>query len=301
MTDLIKEGIVIVDNQNFAGLIKQEAFKNRDWYFVDWSKVNGIHVVKNREVSIVSRYLSLSTFLDTLDSPSVIILEATFESYSPRRHEEFIARCGRESHIIFVTPTKLTARRRAQHGYPEKSDANDARVICKIVTIDNIHLKYAKCKDIEKIKRREAANSELMVLRREQDEFVGPKGGFNYVTHKDKWATELIACIKDFDAIDPKFKVALGNSGNDYSLTTISAVGIAARHSRDIKDFYAISGLHQNGYPCQIRADLFFWSWQKKCRGKISMDEWRKAIVWLFEQLRIPAKTLPLPKIQYTY
>lgn len=259
-----------------------------DIYYFDWSH-GKVTTLKNDEDEIVNFY-SLFDLLNSLTEPSVLIGEATFESFfRDTRRNEFIERCADEGHTILTTPNRTTGRQRDKMGL-EKNDDNDARAI-RALAKSGIHLKKPRVFDANDsfIEVQKAANKELMLLRASKVR-VPKKNGIGYLkatkSNKEFFAEQLIEQLPDFDSLDGITKKCLGNQ-DGYNKVIVAAVGVAAKHVSSRQKFEKLAGLYHHGYPSQIRSDLTYWGYSRRIRGRISITEYRKALRWLFGQLKL--------------
>lgn len=266
--------------------------------YFDWSQRRGVVaiVVEPGKTSVPKTWPSLALMLDSLKGvPTMLVGEATFESYLLDRRIEFANRCQREGHELYTVPPRLTPRHRRAMGL-KKSDENDARAI-KVLGRNQTHLSRYQAPDPKKAERREIANRQLQLLR--------ATGG------KDEWAKELtthLPSLKD----QPASRVKALSDGKNYNLVKVAAVAIATQHSDNQRDFDFFSGLYAHAYPSQIRADLMHWGWAGgSTRGKLvkeldpsgettkdvpvvpsrrvdglTLTEYRREIRWLYRQLR---------------
>jgi len=258
--------------------------------YFDWNKQYINVLFDDAEDDI--KLPNLDTLFDLLTEPTVIIGEATFESFQHEKRRAVIERARREGHTLLTTPTRATGRRWNALGYDRegKDDSIAVKVIRDLAP--DVHLKVPEISpDPEWVERRKAANSELMVLRSTFRWAKGPKGGRKIISAKDDYADTLIEKLPPFANLTDVQKIALGD-GKVYNKIVIAAVGKAAKFAESTREFDKLAGLYHHGYPSQIRSDLHHWRWRFVRReGKITISEYRRELRWLYHQLRATALT----------
>lgn len=262
--------------------------KNLQHVYFDWNKTQINVLFDDAEDDIVLK--DLDSLMDMLTEPSVIIGEATFESFQLEKRRNVIARAMREGHTLLTTPNRATGRWRKAM-YPEYNnkplpDNLAVKVIRHIASQTDTHLKIPAFPDSSWVTVREAANSKLMRLRSEFRWAYGPRGGRKVVSAKDDYADDLIQLLPEYVTLTAKQKLALGD-GKEYNKTVVAAVGVTAEYVDNIKDFDRLSGMYHHGYPSQIRSDLHHWRWRfLKGQVDLTLSQYRREIRWLFHQIR---------------
>lgn len=256
--------------------------------YFDWNKTQINVLFDDAEDDIVLK--DLDSLMDMLTEPSVIIGEATFESFQLAKRQHVIERAKREGHTLLTTPNRATGRWR-KIMYPEYNnkplpDNLAVKVIRHIATQTKTHLKVPAFPDSEWVIIRENANDMLMNLRSEFRWTYGPRGGRKVVSAKDDYADDIIQTLPEYVTLTAKQKLALGD-GKEYNKTVVAAVAVAAEHVDNISDFDRLSGLYHHGYPSQIRSDLHHWRW-RFLKGKVdlTLSDFRREVRWLFHQIR---------------
>ena len=252
-------------------------------YYIDWSSRKGVlALMEGAEKPVV--FETLFTFVESLNEPSIIYIEATYESFDLKKRREFEEICFNK-HVLWQTPNRLTQRMRKRLNFSEKTDENDTFAIRGVVKQCD-SLKKPRPVDQTRVLIRVIANKELMLLRRRRQ--------------KDVFAETLIVHLPSPETLTDTQKIALLNGDGKYSKPTVAAVGIAAKFAYNQKGFDFLAGLHAHGYPSQIRADLHHYNWSggntrrklsdhKHGYGKrddIKMSDWRREMRWLFHKLR---------------
>jgi hypothetical protein len=238
----------------------------------------------------IFRVATTSALLDSLTEPTILISEATFESFDVQKRREVIERAEKEGHRWLTTPNRQTGRHRRSMGHTddEKTDDLDVEVIRDIARTRPATLKrpsFPPFEDDPVILSRLDANHELMLLRRTRR--VVPNNsalGFKTVTAKDDYADSLIAELPPFGSLTDVQKLAIGN-GKKYSKPLVAAVGKATKHSNNRREFELITGLFAHGYPSQIRSDLHHWTWRFVEKRGVSMSEFRREVRWLHHRM----------------
>lgn len=267
-----------------------------DTIYCDWSIRNGVATVRNDEDE-VKFYPDLAAVIET--RPERIILETTFQSFDLSARAATIAACERLGIELLTTPNRLTSRFRKAAGLGEKSDPTDARAI-RIAAQSGVHLKRPRIAEPGEDASRITANGALMYLRSHGDITKKPRSeGYNFHSRKDDWARELVEYLPPYSSLTDTQKIALGN-GKEYSLVTVAAVGMAAYHARNTREFDRLSGLYAHAYPSQIRADLHHHAWAGgntrahlngakedgiRKRDDITLSQFRREMRWLYHQL----------------
>lgn len=278
-------------------------------YYFDWAG-GKVDVLRNDDTT-VTIYHDLDELLDAITKPSLIIGEATFESFwRETKRNDFIERCAREGHDLRTVPTRGTGQWKLREYPPEQHPqfyGKNAKfpddLACDLIRQmyrDGVHLKKPRLYDPDDphIAVRKSANHELMILRNTKKTVIGPRGGRNLVSAKDEFATELIATLPAYQDLSDVQKVALGN-GKEYSKPIVAAVGMATKYAKSTKDFDRLSGMNHHGYPSQIRSDLHLHGWWKTPKGKIpkreqiKLTDYRREIRWLYHQLKVTASLTP--------
>jgi hypothetical protein len=259
-----------------------------DKYYFDWSH-GKVTVLKNDEEDHTN-YFTLFDLLNTIKEPSILIGEATFESFfRDTRRNEFIERAEREGHTILTTPNRATGRHRVALGYTEKTDEIDVQVIRSIAN-SNVHLKVPGVFNDEDPfhQIRHEANRKLMLLRASKVQIPKKRGdGFLKGTksQKDFYAEEIISRLPDYDTLDEDLQVSLGNK-DGYNKVIVAAVGVCADFVSTQRAFDKLSGLYHHGYPSQIRSDLHLWGYSRRIRGTVPITTYRRALRWLFQAIK---------------
>lgn len=255
--------------------------------YFDWNKTQINVLFDDAEDDIVLK--DLDSLMDMLTEPSVIIGEATFESFQLAKRKHVMDRASKDGHILLTTPNRATGRWRKQL-YPEYNgkplpDNLAVKVIRHIATKTNTHLKVPGFPDPAWVQIREAANYRLMTLRSEFRWAYGPRGGRKVVSEKDDYADELIQGLPEYSTLTSKQKLALGD-GKEYNKTVVAAVGVAAEFASNTEEFDSLSGMYHHGYPSQIRSDLHHWRWRfLRDKVNLTLSEYRRELRWLFHQI----------------
>ena len=260
--------------------------------YFDWA--GGKVTVLHGDSDDIKYYPSLAALLDTLSQPHVIIGEATFESFDIHLRESAIRRAARGGHMFLVTPNRLTGRHRRAMGYEEKTDEIDVFVIRDLARTKPEVLKVPQAVHPGDVRAavREAANHELMVLRRTRRMVVNrSKIGFKTVTAKDDYADRLIAELPPYVLLSETAKAALGD-GKKYSKVIVAAVAMATKYSANRSQFDRLTGMYVHGYPSQIRSDVHHWRYRFAKAHGVSMSDFRREVRWLYHHLDKLRETL---------
>lgn len=264
--------------------------------YFDWSGTKGIHTIdddtelptneeekKDGRVKIYNDFNEL--FID-LTEPTQLIGEATFESFLPSRRKKVIETAKAFGHEILTTPTRETGRRRRKLEL-KKSDYIDPFVIRDLANDGKTHLKKPSFVDQNWVEISKQANHELMIMRNTKIQVGSKRIGL-----KDYFAQLIIRYIPKLEGCSEKTRLVLGDGEKKYSLTAVAAVAIATRYVNNTREFDKLCGLYHNGYPCQIRADLYHHRWgrrftdingkNKKNYGKITLTDFRREIRRLY-------------------
>ena len=163
-------------------------------YFSDWGG-GKVTTVTDYSDQIV-HYPSLDALLDTLTEPTRLIGEATFESFDLQRQHAVLGRAKQAGHVWLATPNRKTGEHRKSLGYEDKTDEIDVLVLRDLALMKPECLKVAKprlTEGSEYVTRVQAANRELMILRRTMRVVEKPrtKLGFATVSAKDDYADGL--------------------------------------------------------------------------------------------------------------
>lgn len=270
-----------------------------DTYYFDWAH-GKVDVLRNDEAEVVT-YPSLDALVDTIPRPSLIIGEATFESFwRETNRNDFIRRCQREGHDLRTVPNRATGRWKLKkyppEDYPEyyrqnaKFPDDFAVDLIRSIHRDGVHLKKPRIFDPNdpKIEQREVANRELMILRNTKQYKIGKRGQRlkTMESAKDRFANELISFLPRYRDLLWVRQVALGN-GKEYAKVIVAAVGVATKHSKTKQEFDWLSGLFHHGYPSQIRSDLHLHGWWRPGKRElITLRDYRRELRWLYHQLK---------------
>jgi hypothetical protein len=256
--------------------------------YFDWSMQRGLSVLFNDE-DTVRVYPNIERLLDSLTTQTTLVSEATFESFRIDKRQALIDTVHRRGHEWLTFSGRRTPRARKALEL-EKSDDNDVRAIRYVATYERAGLRPASVADSTdpRVAKREAANGELMTLRRNWISIDAPRvqSGFKIIRQKDIYADEVIAQLPTFSTLDDVKRRAMGiKDGKEYSKVLVAAAAIATKYSDNRTDFEFLAGLYSNGYPSQIRSDFHHWTFRfAKARGA-TMTEFRKSCRWLYHQL----------------
>jgi len=289
---------------------------------IDWSIRNNIDVF-DPDKRLRAKYACLEDLLAALDGPSKIVIESTFGSFDLAKRREFVAECARRGHTLVMVPPRMTAKRRKAQRVP-KSDAVDARIIYELG--ETSAARRFKPPNSALVEKRKAAARCIMELRRryitEEGQRMPDTGSsINYVSLKDVFARKLKAKLEAnnkrwrYLPMSINHRALVNPEGNDYNPVTLAAVGVAAIFADNMREFESIAGLSANGYPSQIRADLYHFNWaggnaRKKLEktgsfveadgtkrpvfgGRtdgLKLTEWRRGFRWLYRQVKDVAK-----------
>lgn len=278
-----------------------------DKLYFDWSIRRGVKAGKNGSVTY---YRDLDELLDATPVSTRLVGEATFSSFDIDQRRRVIERCEREGRELLTTPNRLTGRHRRAMGYTDadKSDELDISVL-QHIDESGVHLKRPSLADESFVMRREAANAEMMNLRRTGEMRPRPRaGGYVRASAKDAYAESLIPLLPPYQELVGSFQKALGD-GKQYSLVVLAAAGIAAKYARNREEFERLCGLYGHGYPSQIRADLHHYAWAggnrrprldgtkadgiRKRKDGLKWREYRRALRWLYAQFKASGMTDP--------
>lgn len=254
-------------------------------YYLDWSRPRGLDVLTD-DSDEVTKYPTFDALLDSIEEPSRIIGECTFESYEPTRRDAVIARMEIEGHEFRVFSPRQTPRVRSKMSL-EKSDYNDALAIREIGRTGLALKDPTSVAPIERQEKAKAANLELRNLRRSyrQVDSSRSKAGFKMVSEKDIYAQKIISLLPKFGSLTTEQQVAFKGTGG-YSKVLIAAVAMATKHSETRKDFDHITGLYSNAYPSQIRSDVHHWRWRFAMKTEqITLTDFRREVRWLYHRL----------------
>ena len=248
----------------------------------------------------VKIYPTLAVLLDTLNTPTILVGESSFESFILEDREAFMERAKLEKHILLTTAPRSTGRHRRSVGFKKKSDKSDfidVYVIRDLAT-GNTHLKVPKMYDLndEFNQSRVAANEELMKLmsKRIYRKSTRAKKGFMMDSAKDKFAKELITKLPLYESLDEVEQMALGN-GDEYSKALVACVYIAGKHAKNRQEFERICGFYVHGYPSMIRSEIYMHRWSRNLRpfpgkgkfaGRITLTQFRKAVRRLYHETK---------------
>lgn len=268
---------------------------------VDWSIKNGVCAYDGVDHIFVPDLLRL---LDSLTVPSVVVLEASFDSYDVEFRELVISSFENSPHdLLTVNPRQTAAFRRKWYPDYEKvqskdSDKFDAELIYQMVMKSNVLFHRATPREhipaLFDIKR------DLMKLRRSYTTRVSTRAATGFVKDSDKelWAKELVKRLPDYHTLDTKLQDLLGD-GKSYSLVLVATVGVISRHVKSRKLFDTVAGFHGNGYPSQQRSDFYRnWHqlnkrWKKNGLPTRTLTEYQHATRWLFHQLKAFSDQIP--------
>ncbi len=251
-------------------------FNYSDWKgpseFGDWSSNRSITAIRDNEEEILY-YQDFDSWFDSLSEPTLLVVEATFENFEKQNRQLVIDRAKREGHVFRTIGTRCTNRVRRAGG-EDKTDEVDVRVIRHRVK-SGAHLHDPDYRvDKEYQERFDAAQAEIRNLR--------------YMGKKELLAQNVIKRLPEIKLQPETRRVALTSksSPNEYNEVRVAAVTIAAKYSRDIKEFERIAGLYENGYPSQIRADLMYHGWRNLRKwATIKFSDYRRELRWLYRQI----------------
>jgi len=273
-----------------------------DTYYFDWS-AGKINVLKNDAEDDVI-YQTLDQLLDEIQEPSVLIGEATFESFNLEKRAAFMERCEREGHILLSTPNRLTRRRR-EALFPgiEKSDSVDVKVIRDIARDGVTHLKVPHISDQCTADRTKTGTKELVRLRSTRH-LKPKKNGDGYckslISDKEILAEEIISHLPEFSTLSLKTKLAIGSmqkANYGYNKVIVPAVYVASQHTDNREDFERLIGLYHHGYPSVFRSDIMHWGWHRRdVPDIITLTDYRYAIRWLYHNVKdldLRARVIP--------
>lgn len=222
-------------------------------------------------------YNDFDELFENLAEPTILIGEATFESFLPVRRKRVIEIAKSLGHKILTTPTRETDRRRRILGL-EKSDYVDPFVIRDLANDGKTHLKIPNFVSEDWIEKRETANQKLMIMRNTNVKVNSVKIGL-----KDYFAKLIVNFLPHLDGYSEETRLILGESGKKYNLVGVAAVGVATQYVNNTREFDRLCGLYHHGYPSQIRSDLYKWRWgkrftnpDKKNYGKVSLSDFRR-------------------------
>lgn len=235
-------------------------------YGLDWGRRDGVEV-HDPSSELDRTYPTLKALLSALPEASVLIIESTFGSFDLGEREMFENACSAAGHELYVTPPRMTERTRRKL-HLKKSNLIDAEVIFHLGSTSAARRLVPR--DASRVERRQRANHVLMELRRTFADyntrlFYGV-GKPDYRKAKDVFGRHLREKLPPFRYLQgPALYVAGKSEGGkppkDYNLVILAAVGAAALFSRNRREWECIAGLSANGYPSQIRADLYHWGW----------------------------------------
>lgn len=264
-----------------------------DTIYFDWGG-GKITTLRNSEEEI--RYFpSCDSLLDSLTEPTILISEATFESFDVNKRIEVIEKARKAGHIWRTTPNRLTGRHRRSMGIDDKSDEIDVGVIRnlaktrpEVLKIPNVRLGTDPL-----VIGLEEANAELMLLRRTRNMVPNKsKLGWKVVSAKDEYADKLIALLPSTSSLtNIQVDVLCGSlakptSKPKYSKPLIAAVGKATKYASSRGEFEHYTGLFVHGYPSQIRSDVHHWSWRFAEKRGATLTDFRRECRWLYQQLK---------------
>lgn len=213
----------------------------------------------------VTEFPDLFALLDSLDEPTKLVGEATFESFDVEAREWFRQRCLDEGHTLRSVPNRLTPRARQELGL-EKSDDADVRAIWHLAQ-SGMHLHTPKAPDPVFIERATALRDGYMCLRRSEDQ--------------DKIWKDTKKVLREHD---PE---GFAEHGPLLSPSVAVSMMVAALGSKSRRDFERIVGLHVHGFPNIFRSQAMFHGWRpKRDKGKFTRSQFRKALRWLYHKVR---------------
>lgn len=258
--------------------------------YFDWSGVRGIRVVDDlmpfpktkEEAEIAKSYDNFDKLIDALGSEKVCLIgECTYESFLPGRRLRVTKKLKKAGHEILVFNPRSTQKFR--NGL-EKTDAVDAFAIREAAK--TLHLKPPTLNpDQVRNETRKIACRLLRIMRNSNVNIEGKK-----MSTKDYFSNLIIGYLPPLESFDEQTKFALGDGKKKWSQTMIADIGVMVRRVTTPREFEYVVGLHQNGYPNQIRSDLYHWRWARrgftnpdnKNFGKLTLSQFRKAIRRLF-------------------
>lgn len=256
----------------------------RTFYF-DWKRgqIDGLW----EDSDTLVRFGSLTDLLESLDEPTILVCEATVESYNPQVRTRLIAESTAAGHVWRVFAARLTRRHGRNVGFTEadKTDEFDAWLIRDLARTHPEWLKTPRIGDEEGLDHLDhiaAASRELNRLRNTNVDFViTPRSRKRkVVTGKDRWHEHLVTLLPAYDLLTPTQQIAFGD-GKSYSKSLIPAVAMATKHARNRADFEQITGLFIGGHPSQIRSDVHHHNMRHK---SISRSDFRREVRWLYHR-----------------
>lgn len=233
-----------------------------DWSFKD------VHVTFDGVD--VARFRSVDDFLATLVRPHKIVAESTFESWDARRRRTVVEALRAAGHEIYVFRPIHTARSRGSSA-TEKSDANDARTIHRIVSSTRLHVYPLPDVDPAWEERRDRANREYQRLR-----LAGEKA---------QLAEQAAAVLGPYRLLDDDARAVLGN-GSSYSPSLLAAVFFATARSRSRDEFERLLGLHGSAYPSLLRSEVHHHSFRHARRRGVAWPLYRRELRRAFARLK---------------
>lgn len=277
-----------------------------DTVYFDWAGTR-LSILDNDNDEV--RYLySVDELLDSLDRPTRIISEATFESFDINKRAEVIDKARGKGHVWLTTPNRQTGRRRLNWvlNEPEmfpseyfevadlnkkngdrKSDEIDVHVIRRLANENPSCLKSPNVRreDDRWVQVMDQIHDEMVNLRRTIRKIPSNRSAKGFVFKKDKdlYAKEIVQHLPKFKTLTDTQKKCFGSAG--YSLCLVAAAAVATKHSRSRREFEHFTGLFGHGFPSQIRSDIHHHVMKAALKKGVTMSEFRRECRWLYHRL----------------
>lgn len=225
----------------------------------DWS-LKGVHATGDGVR--VERHDNIGELVASLEVPTKLVAETTFESWDPGQRSAVVAEVRERGHELYVYRPLHTSRRRPA-GLP-KTDANDARVIYSIAVDGRFHLYPAPgAPNINWARRQMRANREYQRIR--------------LAEQKPQLAAEAEAILGPYSELESEPREVLGN-GQNYSTTLLAVTLFATKWSRSRNEFERLLGLSGAGYPALLRSEIHTHVWRHADARGVTHPQFRRVL-----------------------
>jgi hypothetical protein len=252
--------------------------------YFDWSGTKGLHVIDDDAKNVgdkdeVMQYAEFENLFNDLSEPTILIGEATFESFRKDRRNKIIRYAKERSHEMLVTPTRATRRRAEKLGIKDKTDFHDPYIIRDLANDGKTHLRIPTDKIDGRIVQIREENCEKLMRMRHF--YIRVENKRNKISLKDYFAQLIIKQLPDFKDLPKITRLIIGNGdGRNYNLTSVAAVGVVTPQVKSGKELKKVCGLFHHGYPSQIRSDLMLHRWWGRFKPSIFNEKtgkWKPA------------------------
>jgi hypothetical protein len=283
--------------------------------YFDWSGKFGLHVVtdempfpkdEKEAVQFAINYDNFDHLLANLYEPHLLHGESTYESFLPGRRERvtnMIYNAGHDIRVFSPRATPKFRRNRTLKGIGivemvSKEDKEKKRYLPKTDAVDAFCIRelsktlYLKPPTTEinqtMVAIREDACEQLKIMRNSRVRISD-----KLISLKDYYAELISEQLPSLNNYNEVTQLCLGNSNKKYNLVIIADIAALIRRVKTTDEFERVAGFHQNGYPNQIRSDLYWHRWgkrftdpDKKHYGKVTLSGFRKEVRRLFHLLQ---------------